>query len=175
MTSHTDKKLLRYNNIIDDNQGIIVKLCRGYTNNIQDLEDTIQEVYLQIWKALDSFKGKSKYSTWIYRITLNVCLNSLSKKSKRKESTTDALKIEQLANDRVEMFRSESPVNILYQSIQTLEPLDRGIIMLYLDKRKQNEIAEIMGTTTSNIGVKINRIKKRLKSIVDERHTSTLG
>lgn len=163
------EKQENYLKVLGENHGIIVKLCRGYTNTPQDLEDNIQEVKLQVWRSIDNFKGKAKTSTWIYKITLNVCLYMLSKRKKKLDAPVETGKLENLSNDHAALFKKNNPVNILYQSIQVLEPIDRGIIMLYLDKKKHAEIATILGMSLSNVSVRINRIKKRLKLIANEQ------
>ncbi|MFY0626914.1 MAG: sigma-70 family RNA polymerase sigma factor [Reichenbachiella sp.] len=143
---------------------IIIKICRAYTDNQEDYEDYYQEVCLQIWKSKDNFKEKSQWSTWIYRISLNVCLTLLKGKKKNKEEAT-----EQLPNisEEVDPVFSDESLNQLYASIRKLSEIDRAVILLYLEEKSYQEIGEIIGTNQNNIGVRIKRIKERLKKLLD--------
>jgi len=157
-------------NFINEHSGIIRKLCRGYSNTTEDFEDNVQEVYYQLWKSIDNFKGESKSGTWVYKLTLNVCLYNLNKRKKRVDRPAEIEVNPKKPIEPSELFDLDSPVNTLYKSITLLNPVDRAIIMLYLEKKNHNEIAEIVGLSVANIGVKIYRIKKQLKEIVDERY-----
>jgi len=153
-----------YNLSILPYAGIIIKICRAYSHTQEDFEDYYQEVCLQIWRSKDSFKGDADWSTWIYRITLNVCLTLLKKDKKHSQRfVSDALppevRVENLA------FASEQ-LNLLYAAIRRLSEVDRAVILLYLEEKSYQEIAIIIGTNPNNIGVRINRIKERLKKLL---------
>ncbi len=164
----------RFSFFLKDHHGIIRKLCRGYSNNVQDFEDNVQEVYYQLWKSIDRFEGRSNSSTWVYRVSLNVCLYNLSKRKKRIDSPAEEQVIAQLSDTQQEFFRNDSPVKILYAAIALLKPIDRTIIILYLEKKEHAVIAEVVGLSVSNVGVKVNRIKKKLKEIVNERFAGNM-
>ena len=143
---------------------IIIKICRAYTDTQEDFEDYYQEVCLQIWRSKDNFKEQSAWSTWIYRLSLNVCLTFLKKKKNNKQNApSDLLPDEVLVDSRA--FADES-LNQLYGAIRQLSEIDRGVILLYLEEKSYKEIADIIGTNTNNIGVRITRIKERLKKIL---------
>ena len=145
--------------------GIIIKLCRAYTNSQEDFEDYFQEVCLQIWRSKDNFREESQWSTWVYRISLNVCLTLLKKKKKKGHHfVSDTLTAEETEDNYA--FSDES-LNLLYDAIRKLSEIDRAIIMLYLEEKSYKEIAEIIGTNPNNIGVRVKRIKTRLKKILD--------
>ena len=144
---------------------IIIKICRAYTNTQEDFEDYYQEVCLQIWLSKDNFKEQSAWSTWIYRLTLNVCLTFLKKKKNNKQNNTSDVFPEEVMVDSKAF--SEESLNQLYDAIKKLSEIDRGIILLYLEEKSYNEIADIIGTNTNNIGVRITRIKERLKRILN--------
>ncbi len=144
--------------------GIIIKICRAYTNSQEDFEDYYQEVCLQVWKSRDNFKGQSEWSTWIYRISLNVCLTLLKKNKKTQHTSSDYIPDVVIEDSRV--FTDES-LNHLYSAIKQLSELDRGVIMLYLEEKSYQEIADIIGTNANNIGVRITRIKDKLKKILN--------
>ncbi len=145
--------------------GIIIKLCRAYTNSQEDFEDYYQEVCLQIWRSKDNFREESQWSTWVYRISLNVCLTLLKKKKKKGHHfVSDSLTAEETEDNYA--FSDES-LNLLYDAIRQLSEIDRAIIMLYLEEKSYKEIADIIGTNPNNIGVRVKRIKTRLKKILN--------
>ena len=150
-----------YTSSILPHAGIIIKICRAYTDSQEDFEDYYQEACLQIWKSRTAFQEKSKWSTWIYRVTLNVCL-TLSKKSQRKNYTTMHNEVSEMNN----AFENEN-LNLLYDAIKKLSEVDRAIILLHLEENPYKEIAAIIGTSANNIAVRINRIKKQLKELLD--------
>ena len=145
--------------------GIIIKLCRAYTNSQEDFEDYYQEVCLQIWRSKENFREESEWSTWIYRISLNVCLTFLKKKKNNGQHfVSDSLAAEETEDNYA--FSDES-LNLLYDAIRKLSEIDRAVIMLYLEEKSYKEIAAIMGTNFNNIGVRVKRIKIKLKKILD--------
>ncbi|MCB0465963.1 MAG: sigma-70 family RNA polymerase sigma factor [Aequorivita sp.] len=146
--------------------GIIIKICRAYTDSQEDFEDYYQEVCLQIWKSRDKFRGESQWSTWIYRIALNICLTLIRKKKRTREyNSSDTLN--QKEEVEYNPAFSDEALNFLYEAIKQLSEIDRAVILLYLEEKRNTEIAEIIGTTPNNIGVRINRIKERLKKLLD--------
>ena len=144
---------------------IIIKICRAYTNTQEDFEDYYQEVCLQIWKSRNNFQAQSEWSTWVYRLSLNVSMTLLKKQKNNPQH---------LASDNVPSEESEEPrafvdesLEQLYVAIRQLSEIDRGVILLYLEEKSYQEIADIIGTNPNNIGVRIKRIKERLKRILD--------
>jgi RNA polymerase sigma-70 factor (ECF subfamily) len=147
---------------------IIIKICRAYTNSQEDFEDYYQEVCLQIWRSKDNFREQCKWSTWVYRISLNVCLTLLKKRKSNGQTyfTSDALPDVIIIKNR--SFEDES-LNQLYVAIRHLSEVDRALIILYLEEKSHQEIADILGTNSRNIAVRLTRIKERLKKILDEK------
>jgi len=144
--------------------GIIIKICRAYTNTQEDFEDYYQEVCLQIWRSKNNFKNQSEWSTWIYRLCLNVCLTLLKKKKNNKQhQVSEYILPESIEENRA--FADES-LHQLYEAIKQLSEIDRAVILLYLEEKSDQDIAEIMGTNANNVGVRIKRIKQRLKIIL---------
>ena len=144
---------------------IIIKICRAYTNTQEDFEDYYQEVCLQIWKSRNNFNGQSEWSTWVYRLSLNVNMTLLKKrKNDQKNASSNLLAVE--ATEESEAFVDES-LDQLYWAIRQLSEVDRAVILLYLEEKSYQEIADIIGTNPNNIGVRIKRIKERLKKILD--------
>ena len=145
---------------------IIIKICRAYTNTQEDFEDYYQEVCLQIWRSHRTFDERAAWSTWIYRVSLNVCMTLLrTQKRNRRFFAPDAVPPELVEDSRA--FADES-LNQLYGAIRQLSEVDRAVILLSLDEKSHREIAEIIGTNPNNVGVRINRIKDRIRRILDE-------
>lgn len=154
-----------YTNSILPHAGIIIKLCRAYTNSEEDFEDYYQEVCLQIWRSRDNYRRESAWSTFVYRITLNVCLTLLKKKDNSLQYyASDAIPEEGAVDSTA--FANET-LNQLYAAIRKLSEIDRAVIMLYLEEKSYQEMADIIGTNPNNIGVRIKRIKERLKKLLD--------
>jgi RNA polymerase sigma-70 factor (ECF subfamily) len=147
--------------------GIIIKICKAYTNTQEDFEDYYQEVCLQVWRSRDSFKGDSEWSTWIYRISLNVCLTYLKKsKNNPQNFVSDSLPPE--AIDDSQSF-DDGSIDQLFAAIKQLSEIDRAVILLYLEEKTYKEIASILGSNTNNIGVRVKRIKQRLHKILSKK------
>lgn len=145
---------------------IITKICRAYTNSQEDFEDYYQEVCLQIWRSRDNFNDQSEWSTWVYRVSLNVCLTLLKKHKKKQIFSSGEIPDREMVVNKA--FENES-LNQLYTAIKQLSEVDRAVILLYLEEHSYHEIANILGTNPNNIGVRVKRIKERLKKIFDEK------
>ncbi|HMQ08925.1 MAG TPA: RNA polymerase sigma factor [Saprospiraceae bacterium] len=152
----------RFIKLIQQNEGLIFKVATLYTKSLQDKEDLYQEIVFQLWKALDTFNEESKLSTWMYRVAMNTAIYNL--KSAKKQ--INAISIENYTEciDEESNVEEEESLMILYQSIQTLSLLEKGIILLYLEGKSHQEIAEIIGISLSNVGTKIARIKEKLRN-----------
>lgn len=154
-----------YQEYIENNRAIIYKICRAYAEDDLEFQDYFQEVCLQLWKARNNFNNTSKLSTWVYRVTLNVCLSLIrgKKNAPEKVEVQERHVIGSEGDENIEELRLE----ILYQSIRKLKEIDRGIILLYLENKSYQEISDIMGISVSNVGVKVNRIKNQLKTAIN--------
>ncbi|MDO8896713.1 MAG: RNA polymerase sigma factor [Bacteroidales bacterium] len=155
-----DKKS-RFIKVIKQNEGLIFKVATLYTNSLQDKEDLYQEIVFQLWKSFDTFNEQSKLSTWMYRVAMNTAIYNL-KSAKRQINTISIDTETEWFVDIVDKSEEES-IRLLYESIQRLNLLERGIVLLYLEGKSHQEIAEIVGITISNVGTKISRIKEKLK------------
>ncbi|MGB3343127.1 MAG: sigma-70 family RNA polymerase sigma factor [Aequorivita sp.] len=146
---------------INQNQGLIFKVASIYTNNDEDKKDLSQEIIYQLWKSFDTFQQRSSLSTWMYRVAMNVAIQNL-KTSKRKVLTISMdeqfLNFQEGINSEI-----EEKWKLLKKHIDTLNLLDKGIVILYLENKSHKEIAQIIGISTSNVGTKLNRIKEKLK------------
>ena len=153
--------------LISLNQGIIFKICNIYTFNREDFNDLKQEIILQLWKSFPSFKGESKFSTWMYRVAFNTAITNI-KKSKRHPIFETFSNIEYKIPDREEIYYLNDEINQLYTAISKLNDIDKAIITLYLDKKTYKEIGQIIGLSEKNISVKLVRIKRKLKTVFNK-------
>jgi len=148
--------------IIKDNEGVIFKITTIYTNNGQDQNDLYQDIVYQLWKSFDSFRNESKISTWMYRVALNTAIRQLQKQKRRPvDIPIDQVVIRQTENYDQEF---EDRLKLLYSHIGKLNVLEKGLMLLLLEGKKYEEIAEITGLTASNVGTRISRIKSKLKA-----------
>lgn len=152
-----------FKSYVEENMPLIMHLCRAYSRDEESLKDLVQEVTLQLWRSHKSFKGNSQLSTWVYRVTLNVCL-SHSKRMKRKVETVP---LEWKSDSAIEEDADKEQIEKLYMGIKRLKESDRAIILLYLEDKSYKEMSEILGITVSNVGVKVNRLKDKLKEIIN--------
>ena len=154
-------------NLIVNNQGILHKISYLYCNEIDDRNDLIQDILMQLWTAYPKFRGDSKISTWIYRIALNTAINRLRKATKKnQEQCIDNL---QFDLQEEETYNEKEEKNSLVQTaLSKLNKPEKALIILYMNDYQYDEIVEIIGITQTNVGVKINRIKKKLKTIITE-------
>lgn len=146
--------------IIRENKGTIYTVCYMFSKDEDEVNDLFQETLINMWKGIDSFREESKISTWIYRVALNTCL--LQERKKKKEVKKVPL------NMNVNFFEDNDPdstqVRILHQRIGKLGLVDRALVMMWLEGMSYDEIGAVMGITPQNVGVKLFRIKEKLKS-----------
>lgn len=153
--------------MIKANEGLIYKITTLYTDEKQDRKDLYQEIVYQLWKSFGSFQEQSKLSTWMYRVALNTAIFHLKKTKKRVDTIPFELEMDSLIaeEDKVE----EDRIKLLYEQIQQLNLLEKGIILLFLEGKSHQEIGEIVGISVSNVGTKISRIKEKLKSQIKKQ------
>jgi RNA polymerase sigma-70 factor, ECF subfamily len=161
MKQRPDKE--EFLHLIEGNRKIIFKICNFYCQNKSDREDLAQEIIYQLWKSGNSFNPDYKFSTWMYRVALNVAISFYhwQEKTKRIVSGTDKLiNIEDKSESNSE---DEGKMRLLTTYINDLKELDRALMILYLESKTYEEIADILGITTTNVATKVNRIKERMK------------
>ncbi|MDB5232565.1 MAG: polymerase sigma factor [Chitinophagaceae bacterium] len=146
--------------LLNEHQKIIHKVCHMYAPADAAKEDLFQEVTLQAWKAFNSFKGNSKFSTWLYRVALNTAI-TFYRKSKRNPETvlTESIPDTEEENNQTQ----EEQLQAMYLAIAELSDIDKALVMLYLDDYNYQEMGDILGISANNVGVKINRLKTKLK------------
>lgn len=145
-------------------------MVRAYAFTYEDQNDLFQEISIQIWRSIPNFKERSKVSTWLYRIALNVALNWTRKNKKHTDGKQNIESVKHILEHAKEPV--DERLDWLYREIEKLDKVDRSITLLMLDGFSYKEMAEILGISESNIGVKIHRIKKHLtnQSKTEERH-----
>ncbi|WP_407483561.1 RNA polymerase sigma factor [Elizabethkingia meningoseptica] len=154
-----------FSKLVKENQGLIIKVARMYTNTPDDQQDLFQEIVLQLWRSYDTFKGNSKISTWMYRVALNTAI-TLFRKTTRTVKTDELADFHQPIDD--ENDENQQQIALLYKVIKMLGDIDRAIVMMYLDDVPYKDIAENIGITEVNARVKMNRLKKTLKELMTQ-------
>ena len=147
---------------IQQHQGILHKLCRLYRDSPEDREDLFQEMIYQLWKSYPSFSGNAKISTWMYRIALNTALAGFRKRSLPVTYTDSFPDLPATADNNTTIQQDR-----LFAALRQLSDAEKAIIALYLDDMSYQEIAGIIGIDENYVGVKINRIKNKLKNILN--------
>lgn len=148
--------------LIKENEGIIYKVSTVYARDEEDRKDLYQEIVYQLWKSAGTFRGEAKQSTWLYRIALNTSITHLKRSKKRHHQVP----IDEAVLNRIdapEGFQEEQ-VTAFYQQIKLLNALEKGLVLLYLEGKSYDEMAEISGLSTSNVGTRLGRIKQKLKA-----------
>lgn len=149
----TNKK--EFIHLIQEHKGVLNKVIYLYANNPEEKEDLRQEILLQAWRSYKNFRGEAQFSTWLYRIALNVSITFLRKKK---------LIFEDIGQVRtVTAADSGSSAELLQTILRLLGPVEKSIVLLTIEGYKQPEIAEMVGVSGENIRVKMHRIRKKLK------------
>lgn len=152
-----------FTQVYEQSKDKIYRLCLGFMGNNSDADDLFQEVLIKVWNNLESFRKDSDINTWIYRITTNTALLTLNRKTKLNQKEIDHLPhVVLYESGDLNSSSKEEEVKNLYQAISTLKEIDRIIIGLLLEDCSYDDISIITGLKTSNVGVRINRIKKAL-------------
>lgn len=147
---HKDILEKEFLDLVRENEGIIHKVINLYVDDKDFRKDVFQEILCQTWKSFKSFKGASKFSTWLYRISLNTVLNI---KRKEEKSTIDI-------SQKQEADFSKDDHEVLFAIVKSLDEIDKMLVTLHFDGYKNQEIAEITGMTSNHINVKLHRLKK---------------
>jgi RNA polymerase sigma-70 factor, ECF subfamily len=165
-----DDQKKQFVNLIEQNRALIYKFCYMYANETETPDDLFQEVVINLWKSFPDFRGESKIQTWMYRISVNTCITFLRKSGKRP-------KTQALTDDQLQYTESGdmSHIRELYILINKLNDFEKAIILLYLEERSYDEIAQIVGITKSNVGVRINRIKEKLTQMSTNQKNNSHG
>lgn len=167
------KNKKEFDNLIKDYHPIIFKICRVYSAK-DDFEDLYQEVLISLWRSLGTYAGRSKLSTWLYRVVLNTAL-TYQRNTKKHKSQVAIEPTYVIADTRDNANEKEQQIELLYTAISKLKKDDRSLVLLYLEEKSYEEITEITGLTMSNVGVKISRLKKKLFELINELKNERAG
>ena len=151
---------------LKENQNIVHKICRLYTNNGDAHNDLFQEITIQLWKAYPKFRGDSKFSTWMYRVALNTAI-TLYRKSKRSIITQDYESVSFKISAEIYDNEIEEQLKLMYSAVRNLNDIDKALVFLYLEDKNYKEISQTLGITEVNARVKMNRIKDKLRIILN--------
>lgn len=159
------KQELEFTELLEKHKKLIFKVANIYCKNPEDRKDLIQEIIIQLWKAYPKYDSTFAITTWFYRIALNVSISYYRKaKSQKIKSVTESEYIFNIIETpEIDTNRNEQ-LELLYQFINELKELDKALMLLYLEEKKQDEIAIILGISKTNVATKIGRIKKQLKT-----------
>lgn len=153
--------------LLEKHQNIVHKICRLYTQGEAEHKDLFQEISIQLWRSYKRFEGKSKFSTWMYRVGLNTAITLYRKNKKRVDTYPLNHEIKSVELDRYDPVIDEQ-LQWLYKQIETFSKIDKALVLLYLEDKRYDEIAETLGISAGNARVKMNRIKERLKKMIKQ-------
>ncbi|HYJ06518.1 MAG TPA: sigma-70 family RNA polymerase sigma factor [Chthoniobacterales bacterium] len=150
--------------LLDQHGGIIRKVAAGYSSSLADRHDLEQEITLQLWKAYPRYLPDRPFSTWMYRIALNVAISFLRRHSRPGRQTISLEETEiEIADENAQPAEADDRIPVLQKVIASLPPLERALLLLYLDEHPYREIATILGITETNVATKLNRLKQRVR------------
>lgn len=156
--SEQEKQFL---DLMERHKRMIYKVCYMYATDEDTLADLYQEVALNLWRAFPKFRGESKPSTWVYRVTMNTCITYLRSQKSHPQTVAITLSMAEVLPE----VQGKENLRELYALIGRLDRLERALIMLWLDERTYEEIAEILGLSLSSVKMRIHRVKAKLKEM----------
>jgi RNA polymerase sigma-70 factor (ECF subfamily) len=152
---------LTFQNLVEEHKKILYKVCNSYCRDRGSREDLAQEIMIQLWRSFGRFDGRCRFSTWMYRIALNVAISFYRSESVRKRHVISGDR--HLLETAAETESQPEEIRLLYRFIEGLDPLNKALLLLYLDEHSYREIADVLGITETNVATKINRLKSRMK------------
>lgn len=153
---------------IQESQGIIHKVSRMYCDNEEHRKDLFQEILIQLWKSYPSFRGEAKFSTWMYRVAINVAIQDLRKTKKKQQLFFQTNQFKDTSEEKKSDVQNEK-LKLMHSAVAKLNKVEKAIVMLHLDEKSNEEIAEIIGITQNYVRVKMNRIKTKLSKTVKKK------
>lgn len=163
----------QFTSLLDCHIGIVRKVAAAYAADGSEREDLIQEIGLQLWRAWPKYDAGRPFSTWMYRIALNVGISFLRSRSRGRASvrSLDELPVEPSEKHRHDPELEEG-IRVIRRALSELQPLDRALLILHFDDRSHREIGEVLGLSESNVGSKLARLKERMRrTMTDELGT----
>ena len=163
----TPERQERFRTLLDSHKGILYKVCHSYCQDRHDREDLAQEIIMQLWLSFRRFDEQYRFSTWMYRIALNVAISFYRRESVR---THHLISDERYVLGAIDETKGEpEDVQLLYKFIEKLDELDKALVLLYLDGNSYEEIAGVLGITQTNVATKLNRLTNRWNSALSEK------
>ena len=154
-----------FSELLQRHRGIVFKVANTYARRTEDRDDLVQEISAQLWHAWPSYDPARSFSTWMYRVALNVAISHVREQTVR--GRHDAVPLDEdlhaMADSGAADHEQAQHISLLQGFIRRQAPLDRALLLLYLEDRSQREMAEILGLTETNIATKIGRLKQRLR------------
>ena len=151
-----------FTQLVQEQKSTIYTVCYMFARDKDEAADLFQDVLINLWKGIGKFRNDSEISTWVYRVSLNTCISADRKKRKMPTTRLD-MNIDLFDDDDTDSRQ----IQVLRQRIQRLPPLDRAIVLLWLESLSYQEIADIVGLTPKNISVRLTRIRLQLKQMKD--------
>jgi RNA polymerase sigma-70 factor, ECF subfamily len=174
LTSRDQQALFRQ--WLSEHGGTAWKVARAYTLTAEDCQDLVQEILLQVWRSLAQFEGRASAATWSYRVALNTALSWHRKERRRHVRQQPLIEVEYpsaAGTEADQQLGQRETVERLYAAIRQLPKADAALILLHLDDLSYRQMAEVLGISESNVGVKLKRVKKALCELLkDEPHES---
>ena len=153
----------QFSQLVRDNRSTIYAVCYMFSNDADEVADLFQEVLVKLWNGYETFHGKSDVKTWIYRVTLNTCITIDRKKRSRRKALL-SMDVDYFSDEE----KSTAQVRMLHERIARLQPLDRAIVLLWLEQISYDEIGDIVGLSAKNVSVRLARIRVQLKNMSNE-------
>ena len=157
---NTEERNTRFPELIEQNKGLILKICIFYAKSEPDRQDLFQDIVLQAWKGFPGFRQESKFSTWLYTVALNTALAA-----RRKQKSLFVESRPEMPSSDIYQKENE-PFEKLYTAIEELNEIEKSIVLLYLDDYSYEEMEKILGIPNGTLRVKMTRIKQKLKTII---------
>ncbi|HBV13750.1 RNA polymerase sigma factor [Chryseobacterium carnipullorum] len=162
MSSQTETAFLK---LVNQHKGILYKASRIYADSLEDREDLQQEILIQLWKSYRNFKGKSEFSTWMYRVAINTAITYLKKEKQRTSNQTDVPGHFEVQNEDYNPAKDKQ-LEVFYRAVQELKALEKAIIFYFMEGMSHKEIGENLGLSEVNARVKLNRTKEKIQQII---------
>src|SRR5690606_19998778 len=160
-----------FGELLQQHRGIVFKVAGAYARSTEDRDDLAQEIAVQLWRAWPGYDPARRFSTWMYRIALNVAISFLRSDGHRRRH---AVPLDEAVHDMIDESADDhetaAQLRVLHRFIAALAPLSRALLLLCLDERSSREIAEVLGISESNVTTKISRLKQRIRD-----HVATPG
>ncbi len=158
----------QFHDLLEHHRKIVFKVANSYSRHPEDRADLAQEIATQLWRAFPSYDGQRSFSTWMYRIALNVAISFVRSSSHRDRHTVPLdQELHDIAGTTGVEPEADERVRLLHRFIAQLDALNRALLLLYLEEKSYREIADILGITETNVATKIGRLKQRIRTDMD--------